>query len=346
MRALLMLTLLIVVACGRSGGGGEGRAPEFDKNEKPAGVFRIAFGSCNRERLPQPLWPVIISNQPDLWIWLGDNIYADTEDLALMKSKYDLQKSNEGYQALVKSTRVIGVWDDHDYGDNDAGKEYAKKRESQQLFLDFIDEPKESPRRQQAGVYCSYLFGPEGEQVKVILLDTRYHRDRPGDEGDILGAEQWQWLERELKDSRAQVNIIGSSIQVVPFQHRFEKWANFPRSRARLFALIKATGARGVLFISGDRHFAEISKLDESPTGYPVYDLTSSGLTHSRDRNTVYFTDDNRHRKGEIFADLNFGLIDIEWRKARVKLQVRDRKNKKVLEEIVEFSELTAETQR
>src|SRR6266851_3009956 len=79
---------------------------------------RIAFGSCNRESLPQPLWSPILETRPDLWIWLGDNIYADTEDMEVMRQKYARQLANEGYRQLRASVPVIGIWDDHDYGAN------------------------------------------------------------------------------------------------------------------------------------------------------------------------------------------------------------------------------------
>jgi hypothetical protein len=85
-------------------------------------------------------------------------------------------------------------------------------------------------------VYGAYTFGPAGKRVKVILLDVRYNRDDPTvPDRDILGEEQWQWFERELRESDAQINFVGSGIQVLPRDKPVqEKWANFPRSLARL----------------------------------------------------------------------------------------------------------------
>jgi hypothetical protein len=98
-------------------------------------ITRIAFGSCNREWRPQPLWDPILATQPDLWIWLGDNIYADTQGMEAMRQKYAIQLANAGYQRLRAGVPIIGTWDDHDYGANNSGKEYPHKAESQQSYL-------------------------------------------------------------------------------------------------------------------------------------------------------------------------------------------------------------------
>jgi alkaline phosphatase D len=301
-------------------------------------IARIAFGSCNREWLPQPLWKPILATQPDLWIWLGDNIYADTHDMDVMRQKYAMQRADAGYRRLQASVPVIGVWDDHDYGANNVGKEYPYKAESQQLLLDFLDVPLTDPRRIRQGIYTSYTYGPAGMQVKVLLLDTRYHRDVPHPGGDILGAEQWQWLADELHQSAAQIHLIVSSIQILPEEHSFEKWANFPQARRRLLRLLGETGTPGVILLSGDRHLAEISRLDGGAVGYPLYEITASGLTHSWAKAPA---ESNRYRVGQRWTGLNFGLLVIEWHPNPViTLQIRDRQNRVRLEQRLELHQL------
>jgi alkaline phosphatase D len=303
-------------------------------------ISRIAFGSCNDQDHAQPLWPLIAAGRPDLWVWLGDNVYSDTEDMDKMRADYAKQLADEGYRALLASTPVVGTWDDHDYGVNNGGKEYPRRAESQQLLLDFLGEPADSPRRRQAGVYASHTYGPPGRQVKVILLDTRYHRD-PVDtlahRGDILGEEQWRWLEHELKTSRAQVHVIGSSIQVVPEQHRFEKWANFPAARERLFRLIGEARVSGVVFVSGDRHIAEISRVEGTAAGYPLYDVTSSGLTHTW---RTDWPEENRHRLREKVMALNWGVLDIDWDAGALRFEIRDDRNAVRLARAIPLAEL------
>ncbi len=138
--------------------------------------FTLAFGSCNKQDEPQPLWNAILKNHPDVFLWGGDNIYSDTDDPEIMKADYEKQGNNKEYQDFIKNTPILATWDDHDYGLNDGGREWHFKEKSQQLFLDFFKVPKDSPRRSREGVYSSKVFRvPEGS-IKIILLDTRYFR--------------------------------------------------------------------------------------------------------------------------------------------------------------------------
>jgi alkaline phosphatase D len=284
-------------------------------------LTRIAAGSCNRQDLQQPLWDSILNFQPQLWVWLGDNIYGDTDDMSVLAEKWSEQKKNPGYRKLLAACPVEGIWDDHDYGRNDAGSEYKWKSESQRLILDFLDEPAESSRRTQSGIYASRVFGPEGKRVCLILLDVRTHRDAPRTGGDILGEAQWAWFEKTLRASDAQIHIICSGSQILPTEHRHEKWGDYPDSRERLLKLIASTQPGGVILLSGDRHFAEISRL-ENPWGGPTLnEMTSSGLTH-------YFknfrNEENSLRVGEAFAELNFGTLSINWEAHDIELAIRD----------------------
>jgi alkaline phosphatase D len=276
----------------------------------PPPPTRIAFGSCNDLKQPQLLWERIARLEPAAFVWLGDIVYADTEDIAAMRGLYDELKAFPAYASLAQKTRILGTWDDHDYGRNNAGKEYPKRVESQSALLDFLSEPVDSPRRLQAGVYTAVDLGSDPYRVRVILLDTRYHRDKPGPAGDVLGQEQWAWLRRQLEGSTAAVHLLVSSIQLVPEQHGFEKWSNFPSARARLLSLLDELTPRNVFVISGDRHFAELSKLERGTEKPTLYELTSSSLARPWQNAP---DEPNRHRVGDMVWSVNFGLIEVDW---------------------------------
>lgn len=291
----------------------------------------IAFGSCNRQDLDQEMWPAIAQNQPQLWIWLGDNIYADTEDMTKMAQMWQQQKFAPAYAAFRQKTPVIGTWDDHDYGVNDGNKSYPQKVASQQLLLDFLDVAPENPARSRPGVYQAYSFGPPGQQVKIILLDARYFSDAlqsnparnprylVNPTGDLLGEAQWRWLEKELRNSTAQVHLIGSGIQILPAEQGFEKWANFPQARQRLLELLaKHRPARPIL-LSGDRHIAEVSAFPLPGLEVPLYEVTSSGLTHAY---TGAGDEPNRYRRGKIINQRNFAILHLDWSTDTPKLRV------------------------
>ncbi len=304
----------------------------------------IAFGSCNNQSKSQEMWKNVVVNKPDLWIWLGDIIYADTKNMQVMADKYSVVKNNIDYRRLLACSPVVGIWDDHDFGWNDAGKEYPMKRESKRLMLDFLDVPKNASVRNREGIYQSYVFGESGKKVKIILLDTRFFRDPvertsgrnkkylPNHDGDVLGEAQWAWLEKELENSDAQINIIASGYQIIAKEHRFEKWGNFPKSRARLFELLQKVKPAMPILVSGDRHMAELSRTTLVGLENPLFEITSSGLTHTWKEKRK---EANQYRVGDLVIEKNFGVFKIDWsgKQPKVMVEVRGLKNRLFLRE-------------
>lgn len=299
-------------------------------SEEP--VSRIGFGSCYKPDKKTPLWKAVSEFKPEVWLWLGDNVYADVingkyvkQDLPkdAFERAYRLLKQSEGIATLrnIPSDHMMATWDDHDFGRNDIGKSWGRKEDAKKAFVKFWGGEEKSD-----GVYSSRNFGPEGKRVRVILLDTRFNRDDPGPEGDVLGEKQWKWLEGELKQPGADLVVIGSSIQVLAQEHRFEKWGNFPKAKDRLYQAIRESGARGVIFISGDRHNGEISCQKDTAVGYPLYDVTSSGLTEV----SSLREDPNALRVGSLLNAQNFGAIQINWSQPdpEVSLELHDAEGK------------------
>lgn len=290
---------------------------------------RIAFGSCNRQDAPQPLWKPILADHPDLWVWMGDNIYGDSPIMDTLRAKYGRQNAQVEYQLLKESTPIIGIWDDHDYGINDGGKNYAQKKASRDLMYDFLSVPLDASERKREGGYAAYTYGEGNQQVKVILLDGRYFRDtleridriyQINPTGQILGDAQWKWLENELKTSTARVNFIVSGIQILPTEHAYEKWANFPQEREKLLNLLSNSGVQNPILLSGDRHIAEIMKLVDSRFPKGIYEVTSSGLTHTW---SGIAEEKNSLRISELIAKLNYGLASFDWNLNQLTLEIK-----------------------
>jgi alkaline phosphatase D len=295
-------------------------------NAPPATVApltRIAFGSCAEEDKPQPVLGLVVQKRPDLFIYLGDNIYGDSHTMDTLRAKYARLGRKPEFQRLRQSTQVLATWDDHDYGHNDGGRHYPFREASKDIFLDFWNEPPDSERRQHPGIYHSLLFGPPEQRVQVLLLDTRTFRDdllpndslpphkndyrpNPSPDSTLLGAAQWAWLEAQLRIP-AQVRIVASSIQFSHTYNGWESWTNIPHERQRMLDLIRKTQANGVVFISGDVHWGELSR-QQAPGQYPAYDVTSSGITETWD-----VLEPNDNRLGEAVMENNFGLIEIDW---------------------------------
>lgn len=300
-------------------------------------VTRIQWGSCNESSDPQPFWPHLAQRNPDLFIWLGDIVYPDpilpgpVMNLKRLEHLYAVQKTLPGYGAFREKIPVIGIYDDHDYGWDNGGKYYPYKEQSMQLLLDFLDEPQHSPRRRQAGAYMSYTLGVPPKQVKIILLDTRFNREDPGPEADLLGEHQWQWLARELAQSEAQVHLIGSSISVLSGDRFSENWSQFPQSQQRLFNLLKQQQPSGLVLLSGDKHFGELRHT--LLAGQPVYEMVSSGLTH--------YNKAPQYREQEplqVYSGLNAGEVTIHWSKHRIDLVLLNAKGEPVIKQPIELA--------
>lgn len=304
----------------------------------------IAFGSCLRQWNKQPVWNGVLSVQPALFIFAGDNVYTDTGPFIFLPQPYRIGKAYEqlaedqGFSRLKASVPILATWDDHDYGLNDAGEEYHHKEVSKGYFMDFFDVPETSPMRKRPGIYAAHDIVVDGIRVQVLLLDTRTFRSelylvpanercarthaRPDTDETVtmLGDAQWAWLEQQLARP-AEVRLLVSSIQVIPEQHCWEKWANFPNERQRLLDALQ--GAEGqVLIISGDRHLGEISGYTGG-NGRAIHEITASGLNSAG----AGFGELNRYRllPQNVRID-HFGTIELQRTPAGLDLsmQLRD----------------------
>lgn len=295
----------------------------------------ISFGSCNFQFDKQEYWKSVALNNPDIWIWLGDNIYGDTHDTAVLRKKYRQQMANLNYVNFKKNVPIIGSWDDHDMGVNDADKYFEHRTFVKDLFWDLMDEPKNSPIRQRNGVYQSYLMGPPGKQIKIILTDLRYLKQRPGRDSSMLGEEQWAWLEKELLESTATVNIIGSGIQFLSKKKLSESWTEFPTDRDRLWKLLEKQGKYNSFIISGDIHSAELLRGKyPNDKSRELFEFTSSGLTHS---SWFFPIEENGYTAETDFFGKNYGIIRFTFEPVlTIRFEVKNLKNKTVREVVIQ----------
>lgn len=310
-------------------------------------ITRIAFGSCFKEqRDDDRVWHALGEWAPQLFVYAGDTLYPDRQDdsagLPMLRAAYDALARNGAFARLRASTPVLPVWDDHDYGVNDGGADFAFRAEAEALFLQRWGVSGDDPRRQRPGVYRSWVVGEPGQRVQLVLLDTRYFRsplratDARGARGreryvpdddpakTLLGEAQWQWLEQELARD-ADFRLIVSSIQVLADGHGWEGWRQLPRERARLFTLLRAADETPIMLLSGDRHVAGFYERDIG-RAEPLLEFTSSALNNTIPMkyrgNTLAEAGPNR--LGDLYGEANFGGLVFDWQGRRLRLELRD----------------------
>ncbi len=319
-------------------------------------ISRIGFGSCLHQDRPAPALEAALGAEPDLFLFLGDNVYGDRRDdpadLSKMRKAYETLAARDDMQRLCAAVPVMATWDDHDYGENDGGADYPSKEEAQSLFLDFWNAPKDDARRSRPGVYSSAVLGPEGRRVQVILLDTRTFRTplqrnpegsvkryKPNDDpkASLLGEDQWVWLEAQLRQP-ADLRLLASSIQILADGHGWERWGNFPKERDRLYTLIGETGAKGLIALSGDRHLSALYERDDV-IDQRFHEATSSSLNLDFLKGRR-IEEPGPHRISGVFTPANSGFVSIDWADGAVRTGVRDEAGTAVYERTLSFGSL------
>lgn len=327
-------------------------------------LTRIVFASCAQQNEDQSIWDQIASENPDLTLYIGDNVYGDvrSEDPALpeLKAAYMRLAQSEPFARVRAAAPMLTMWDDHDYGMNDAGGEYEHKEASEALFEYVWAIPEDDPRRSRPGVYGSWIVGEDGKRVQIIMLDTRFFRSelKPTDEygapgkeryvpdsdpsKTMLGEAQWAWLADELQKP-ADLRLLVSSVQVISEGHGWEAWKMLPAERARLYKLITETDANGVIMLTGDRHSAALYR-KEGVNDYPLFEATSSSLNLPLrawlDPNRPFEQEPGPNRLGDMVIDANYGLVEIDWETGAVAVSIRGENGETVLAETLSLSSL------
>lgn len=256
------------------------RAPAGLPLDASKPLTRILVASCLDEEKPDSAaMRSLAGESADLFLMIGDNVYGDRDGPAYVNNQAELNElrasfsdlaAREDFKAVRAKFPMMVAWDDHDFGANDAGRDFPFRRLAERIHERFWGLENEDVGA-YPGTYYARSFGPEGQRTQVIVLDTRFFRSplTPTDawnqkgkeryipsadpEQDMLGNDQWTWLENRLQDP-ADLRLIVSSIQVLPTVHGYEAWSTMPIEQQRLYRLISETEAKGVVFVSGDRH--------------------------------------------------------------------------------------------
>jgi alkaline phosphatase D len=308
--------------------------------EESKPLTRVCFGSCYAPQFKQShVWRSILGLKPAAFLYIGDNVYQRAEtgrpDLRELREAYGLLADDPDFAALRAATPVLPVWDDHDYGMNNAGANFGPREQSEALFKHVWAIPPDDPRSRREGIYFSRTCGPPGQRTQLILLDQRYFLTGK----TMLGEKQWRWLEGLLAEP-ADLRIIASPTPVLTQAQRFEGWRDWPHERTRLFELLGRSN--GAVIVSGDSHVGAHYRREEG-LAYPLLELTASSLNFPWPEHThIPPGPDDPTRIGPVLWESNFGAVDIDWESREVSLTLHDDAGRRQSAQTIALSQLRA----
>jgi alkaline phosphatase D len=319
-------------------------APAWPRLSASTVLTRIAVGSGLDQRQPMPILQTILARKPQALILAGNAIDVDIKDPStgklmstglLIASAYGALDANLDFRVLKDSIPIYGVWGHRDCGLGGAGEELAIRAASKEAFLQFYGVSEGAARARRDGVYDALAFGPEGQRVQIILLDTQSFRSplkpasgnagevRSQPDGDVkktmLGDEQWRWLEQQLIEP-ADVRLIVSPIAVLSQAAGGARWNALPKERERLIEVLRRTGAQGAVLVSGDEGAAAVYK-DDKALSYPLYELTPAALNAAAPAAAP--DEPDAARTDKLYRGDNFGIVEIDWQARAVNLELR-----------------------
>jgi alkaline phosphatase D len=301
----------------------EFQTQELWQHRKDPPAIKFAFGSCNfvndapYDRANpygsnHHIFETISKQKPDFMVWGGDNTYLrepDYDSRSGILYRYTHTRSLPNLQPLLGSTHHYATWDDHDFGPNDGDRSYVMKDMTTEIFKMFWGNPNYGQPTGGKGICGKFQWG----DIEFYLLDDRYFKspnDRDNTERKLLGDEQIEWLADALAESRAAFKFVVCGVQVINSVAIYENYATYPEEKLKLIQRIRESNARGVIFLTGDRHHTVLSALQENNKVYPLYDLTCSSLTAG-----VYTPNADEKNMNEVagtlVAENNFSILEV-----------------------------------
>jgi alkaline phosphatase D len=293
---------------------------------------RIALGSCayiNEAPYDRPgapygsnyfIFDSIAAKAPDVMLWLGDNIYLRDYDLGSKSGylhRYSHARSTPALQKLLRSAHHYAIWDDHDFGPNDANGSWIHKDWALEAFKLFWMNPSYGIPDQSPGITTAFEY----HDVDIFMLDNRWNRTSDNNkkvDNQILGKEQIEWLIEALKFSRAPFKLVAVGGQVLNPARVFENHAQYEEEREYLLSRIVEEKIKGVIFLTGDRHHTELRKA--SRDNIDIYDLTVSPLTagthEAKNESSEYLVENT------IVTQHNFGILEISGERLARQLKI------------------------
>jgi alkaline phosphatase D len=288
------------------------------RNDPPD--VKFAFGSClyiNEAEYDRPGTPYggdyeilnhIYKSKPEFMLWMGDNVYLREADWSAGTSilkRYTHTRSASLLQPLLGSVHQYATWDDHDYGPNNSDRSFWNKENTREAFKLFWANPSYGIDGSN-GITSFFQWA----DLDFFLLDDRSFRtpeNRKNIEKEIIGNDQIEWLIDALSSSSASFKFVVIGTQFLNPNPGGENHSTCPEERKKILDRIKSENINGVIFLTGDVHRAEITKIERNGT-YPLYDFTLSPITAGP--SSKAYKNEGRIEES-LLMERNFGTIEV-----------------------------------
>ncbi len=261
------------------------------------------------------IFDAMFKHDKDFMLWMGDNVYyllGEWKQKKRMHKKNLKMRFKPKLRKFLESCPQYATWDDHDFAGNNEHGDYSGKYQSLEIFKDYWANPYYGTDS-TLGVFCHFSHA----DADFFMLDARFYAS----DSSMLGEGQTKWLKEKLEASTANFKFIVSGTQILSDNPLGEDLGDFANSKADLMNFLKEKDIKGVIFLSGDRHYGELVKLEREGT-YPLYEMTSSPLTSLV--NPAYTKNNPLRLPETLVLDLNFGKVHLfgqgENRRCRLEL--------------------------
>jgi alkaline phosphatase D len=300
---------------------------------KPAPDFSFIAGSCNYINEPQfdrpgkgygadsSIFETMAKSNAQFNIWLGDNWYTREVDYSSawgLNYRASHDRAVKSLQPFMASMPQYAIWDDHDFGPNDACKSYILKSQSRDVFNNYFLNP--TSGEDNKGIYTQFSYS----DADFFLMDDRFFRSNenledsvngfPNKEKTFFGTQQLDWLKNALLTSKATFKFIVTGNQVLNAFNQFESMQHYSYEYHSLLDFLKNHEINGIVFLTGDRHHGEIMKLDRVGS-YPLFDITLSPLTSGVAKPAKSETNNPQRVPNTLVEAQHFGKLSISGAK-------------------------------